>query len=93
MTHAMQEGRKGLDGLESFPNPSITTGQPSMGARRSPPRPIRFHPEGAACRGEAAPHLYLLVACPHVIDGLGTAGRVMAQFGLAAAISHRRMAA
>jgi hypothetical protein len=53
------------------PNPSITTGQRNMGARRWRPRPIRLHPEGAACRGEAAPRPYLLVACPHVIDGLG----------------------
>jgi hypothetical protein len=63
-----------IDGLGHNPNPSITTGQPSMGGRRADrwrPRPIRFHPEGAACRGEAAPRPYLLVACPHVIDALG----------------------
>ena len=53
------------------PNPSKTTGQPNMGARRWRLRPIRFHPEGAARRGEAAPRPYLLIACPHVIDGLG----------------------
>jgi hypothetical protein len=39
--------------------------------RRPPLRPIRFHPAGAACRGEAAPRPYFLVAYPHVIDGLG----------------------
>jgi hypothetical protein len=44
-----------------------------MGAWRWPLRPIRFHPDGAACRGEAAPRPYLLVAYPHVIDGLGYA--------------------
>jgi hypothetical protein len=44
-----------------------------MGARRWPLRAIRFHPEGAACRGEAPPRHYLLVAYPHVIDGLGSA--------------------
>jgi len=32
---------------------------------------IRFHPEAAACRGEAAPRPYVPVAYPHVIDGLG----------------------
>ena len=34
-------------------------------------RGIRFHPEGAACRGEAPPRPYVLVVYPHVIDGLG----------------------
>jgi hypothetical protein len=34
------------------------------------PGPIRSHPEGAARRGEAAPRPYLLIAYPHVIDGL-----------------------
>jgi hypothetical protein len=64
--------RKHLD-----PNPSITTREAGRGARAWPLRPIRFHPEGAACRGEAAPRPYLLVAHPHGIDGLGTwMGRV-----------------
>jgi hypothetical protein len=44
--------------------------------RRPPLRPIRFHPAGAACRGEGAPRPYFLVAYPHVIDGLG-AGAVL----------------
>ena len=44
-----------------------------MGARRLPQRAIRFHPGGAACRGEAPPRPYLHVADPHVIDGLGLA--------------------
>ena len=34
-------------------------------------RGIRFHPEGAACRGEAPPRSYVLVVYPHVIDGFG----------------------
>ena len=58
--------------LSPDPNPSITTGQPNTGARRWRLRPNRFHPEGAAGRGEAAPRPYLLVACPHVIDGSGS---------------------
>jgi len=35
-------------------------------------RGIRYHPQGAACRGEAPPRPYVLVVYPHVIDGLGT---------------------
>jgi hypothetical protein len=57
---------------QTIPNPSVTTGEPGIGARRWPLRPIRFRPEGAACRGEAAPRPYLRVAAPHVIDGLET---------------------
>jgi len=34
-------------------------------------RGIRYHPQGAACRGEAPPRPYVLVVYPHVIDGLG----------------------
>ena len=49
----------------------MTTGQPGMGTRRWPLRPIRFHPEIATCRGEAAPRPYLLMAYLHVINGLG----------------------
>jgi len=57
------------------------------GGRRGDPWPLRptwFHPQGAACRGEAAlrqaqggersrtaPRPYLLVTCPRVIEGLG----------------------
>jgi hypothetical protein len=55
-------------------NPLITKGEAGRGGRRSDPwplRPIRFHSEGAARRGEAPPRPYLLVAYPHVIDGLG----------------------
>ena len=37
----------------TLPNPSITTGETGRGARLWPLGPIRFHPEGAACRGEA----------------------------------------
>jgi len=36
-------------------------------------RGIRYHPQGAACRGEAPPRPYFLVVYPHVIDGLGRA--------------------
>jgi hypothetical protein len=50
-------------GLAS-PNPWITTGEAGMRARRWPLRPVRFHPEGAACRSEAPPRPYLLVAYP-----------------------------
>ena len=56
------------------PNPWITTGETGRGGRRSDPWPLRpsqFHPEAAACRGEAAPRPYFLLAYPHVIDGLG----------------------
>jgi hypothetical protein len=60
-----------IDGLGRSPDPFITTRDTGGGARPWRLRPIRFHPEGAACRGEAAPRPYLLVACPHLIDGLG----------------------
>ena len=62
-----------IDGLGAAPNPFITTGETGRGARPRPLRPIRFHPVGAACRGEAAPRPYFLVAYPHIIDGLGAA--------------------
>jgi hypothetical protein len=93
----LEESRKGrtAEFLECetprHPNPLITTGETGRGGRPGDPwplRPIRFHPQGAACRGEAAlrqahggeqgrtaPRPYLLVACPHVIDGLG--GRLL----------------
>jgi hypothetical protein len=60
-----------IDGLGCLPNPLITTGETGRGARPWPLRPIPFHPEGAACRGEAAPRPYFLVAYPHAIEGLG----------------------
>jgi len=62
---------KVIDGLGEVPNPLITTGKIGKGARPWPLRSIRFHPEGAACRGEAPPRPYSLVAYLDVIDGLG----------------------
>ena len=47
-------------------------GKMGTGARPWHLRRIRFRPEGAACRGEAAPRPYIFVAYPDVIDGLGT---------------------
>jgi hypothetical protein len=49
--------------------------------RRPPLRPIRFYPEGPACRGEAPPRPYFLVANPHVIDGLGLGDRGLVREG------------
>jgi hypothetical protein len=50
------------DPRSSYPNPSIRTGGTGWDAWRRPLRPIRFHPEGAARRGEAPPRPYLIVA-------------------------------
>ena len=36
-----------------------------------PVRLVRFHPEGAAGRGEVPPRPDNFAAYPHVIDGLG----------------------
>jgi hypothetical protein len=51
-------------------NPSVTTGRTGRGEWPWPPNAVRFHPEGAACRGEAPPRPYVLVVYLHVIDGL-----------------------
>jgi hypothetical protein len=57
--------------------------------RRPPLRPIRFHPAGAACRGEAPPRPYFLVAYPHVIDGLGGGRERVASFEMASFTKRR----
>ncbi len=40
-------------------------------------RGIRLHPEGTACRDEAAPRSYHRVVYPHVIEGLGECASVL----------------
>ena len=65
----------------NVPNPLITTGETSSGARPRSLRTIRLHAEGAGCRGEAAPRPYFFVAYPHVIDGLGNVSSADLQVG------------
>ena len=72
----VEEGDQGIVRVSSVES-STFTGTPRAGADsrllESAPatkRGIRFHPEGAACRGEAPPRPYVLVVYPHVIDGL-----------------------